>query len=129
MVFGQALIVGDAPPVFHDPPERALDHPAAGQHLEGMQVAWSLTICRVRRSVLATQVTSSPAYPPSAQIKVTARKLAASRHSSGRAPSRSWTEAAVTTTSRMRPSTSTARCLLVPVIDTRAGTERSRSWG
>jgi uncharacterized protein (DUF2252 family) len=67
---------------------------------------------QAQRSVLA----GWPAYPPSAQIKVTARNPAASRHSSGRAPSRSWTEAAVTKTHKMRPVTSTARCLFLPSI-------------
>src|SRR5271166_3824502 len=87
-----------------------------GRTLKVCRLSGRLTICRVRCSVLAAQVTSLPAYPPSAQIKVTVRKLAASCHSSGRAPSRSWTEAAVTTIARMRPITSTARYLFRPSI-------------
>ncbi len=30
VAFGQALAVTDAPPVFHDPPERALHDPGGG---------------------------------------------------------------------------------------------------
>jgi hypothetical protein len=42
VVAGQAFVVADAPPVFHDPSERALNDPAAGQHLEGVQVIGAL---------------------------------------------------------------------------------------
>ena len=47
---------------------------------------------------------------------MTVRNLAATRHNSGRAPSWSWTEAAVTMTHKIRPITPTARCRLRPSI-------------
>jgi MarR family transcriptional regulator, negative regulator of the multidrug operon emrRAB len=38
VMFGEPTAVADAAAVFHDPAERPLHHPAAGQHLEGVQV-------------------------------------------------------------------------------------------
>ena len=38
MVGGQPLVVSDGPPVPGDPGQRPLDHPAAGQDFEGVQV-------------------------------------------------------------------------------------------
>jgi hypothetical protein len=39
MAGGQVFVVADGAPVLADPGERPLDHPPAGQHLEGMRVA------------------------------------------------------------------------------------------
>ena len=56
------------------------------------------------------------AYPASAQTRRTLRQARCRFHSSGRAPSRSCTDAAVITTARTRPVVSTAMCRLGPLI-------------
>jgi hypothetical protein len=63
----------------------------------------------------AAQAVSLPVYAASAQISRTRRQARARFHSSGRAPSRSWTEAAVMTTARTRPIASAAMCRLRPL--------------
>ena len=72
------------------------------------------TICRVIFK-LAAQAARVPVYPASAQTRRTWRQARWVFHSSGRAASRSWTEAAVMTTSRIRPVASTAMCRLRPL--------------
>jgi hypothetical protein len=73
-----------------------------------------VTICRVI-FIEAAQVASLPVYPASAQTRRTWRQARWVFHSSGRAATRSWTEAAVITTSRTSPVVSTAMCRLRPL--------------
>jgi hypothetical protein len=42
MILRQPPVIADAPPMFHDPSERPLNDPAAGQDLEGVQAVWAL---------------------------------------------------------------------------------------
>jgi hypothetical protein len=61
------------------------------------------------------QAASFPAlYPASAQTRRTLRQVRCRFHSNGRAPSRSWTFAAVMTTASSSPAVSTAMCRLRP---------------
>jgi hypothetical protein len=116
VVSGQPLVVADGPPAPDDPRQGPLDDPAPGQHLEGVQVigppddsvSFSL-------SLALAQVTSLPAYPPSAQVSLTEGNALLRFHSSGLAPSRSWTPAAVISTVSSSPIVSTAMCRLRPL--------------
>jgi len=97
VAFGQAFVVADAPPVFHNPSRCAPDHPAAGQHLESVQVVGPLDDLHGAAGRPGDQLAGVSAV---AQIRLTCRNPAASRHSRWRAASRSCTEAAVTTITR-----------------------------
>jgi hypothetical protein len=61
MVGRQAFVVTDGPAVPGDPGQRPLDHPAAGQDLEGVQVIGPPDDLRVSLSTVVAQVTSWPA--------------------------------------------------------------------
>lgn len=72
-----------------------------------------LTMSTVRFSHVAVQGSSWPAQPPSAQALRALRRARRRLNSSGRAASRSWTDAGVTRTSSSRPDEQVNHAALV----------------
>ena len=73
------------------------------------------TIATPRCRLACARVVSLPAYPASAQASVMRRQALRRFHSSTRAASRSWTEAAVTRMVSSSPVVSTAMWRLRPL--------------
>lgn len=115
-MLGQPLVIADAASVFHDPSERPLDDPAAGQHLEGVQVVRALNDLQgavQRASRPGEQLAGVPAVGPDQGDGAVAGGQPPQQRAGAIAVA---TEAAVTTTHKIRPITSTAICLLRPSI-------------
>src|SRR6266700_256095 len=111
----QPFVVADRAAIAAEPGEGPLDDPAARQHLEGVRQAPT--------DQLDTQAQGGPRpddQPASVggigphQADAAAAK--AQPPQSGRAPSRSWTLAAVTTIANSSPRVSTARWRFRPLI-------------
>ena len=66
-------------------------------------------------AVILAHSTSLPAYPPSAHTRLIVGNALRTASSVGRAPSRSWTLAAVTSTITSRPIVSTTMWRLRPL--------------
>ena len=97
-----------------DPGQLALDHPPAGRTSK-VCTSRLRTISSRIFSVVAQVASLRAEYPEPAQASRIRVQQRARFHSSGRAPSRSWTLAAVITTASSSPAVSTAMCRLRPL--------------
>ena len=110
---GQVLIIAGGAAVFADPGEGPFDDPVAGQDLEGVRVALGHDLeghlqCGGPGGQRAgvSGIGPDQADTPAGAVGVPQQRPAATR---------SWTDAAVTTTSKIRPVVSTAMCRLRPL--------------
>ena len=108
----EAFVVADSAAVLADPGEGPLHDPPAGQDLEGVRLAPGDDLeVHLQGRGPAGELAGVNGL---AEIRRTRWLVRCRFHSSGRAASRSWTEAAVITTASSRPIESTAMCRLRP---------------
>ena len=117
MVVGSGFVVAHAAAVLVDPRETSLDHPNAGPDVETSGAGDAFDDLHSKgENVFRPDEQPSGVTAVGAQTSRMVEKLPRSATRSRCAASRSWIEAAVTTTASSRPFTSTAMCRLTPFV-------------
>ena len=113
-----AFVVADQTPLAHQPAEGAFHHPAAGQHLESAHVIGTFDHLHFQLGADALDPLREGRAAVAAidQSRRNQVNQTSPRPSNTCAPSRSGVLAGVTATPRIRPSVSTSRWRLRPLI-------------
>ena len=112
------FVVAHQAPLANQPAQGPLDHPAAGQHSEPRHVIGTLDHFHLQLGAQAFDPVGEgrAAVSPSTQSRRSQVNPTSTRPSTTFAPSRSGALAGVTATPRSRPSVSTSRWRLRPLI-------------
>jgi len=115
VVVRPTLVSADATAVLVDPSKRALDYPNPGPHVKSARAGDPSDDLNLQGKNAFRPAEQSTRVAAVAQISWIVEKPPRSPASSRCAASRSWIEAAVTTTVSSSPLTSTAMCQLDPI--------------